>query len=211
MNYRFAVYDRTCDKVAATWTCRIQKSDIYLFSRSIGYALKFSLHTQTGQCHLKYSPTFLKKNKNLLQDEYVDKWTYKKVGAYVNPLTIVTPDVAVNRPFKPIASKKIELIPIAEDGKATFIGLFITAPTTEIINEPPVVHKMPGGEHFVLATKHSDMPTIEGPDKWPVNFYEGHASDSLEQMERLRMMVLAGEGESRQILDFVGRSSNQSE
>jgi len=204
MNYRFAAHDHTSDTIAATWTCRIQKSDIYLFSRSIGYALKFSLHTQTGQCHLKYSPAFHKKNENILRDAYVDKWKYKTEGAYENPLVIITPKAAVNRPYEPISSKKINLVPSALDEKATFVGLFITAPPTEIAGEPLVVHKLPSGEHFVLATKHLEMPKIRAPDKWPMNFFEGQSREALENIESLRMMVLAGEGESRQILDFVG-------
>lgn len=207
-SYRFATHDRTRDTIAATWNCRAQGCDIYLFSRSIGYALKFSLHTETGQCHLKYTPTFMDKNQNVLRDEYVDTWTYRNEGPYVNPLTVVTPPAAVNSPFVPLESKTIELIPSAVDGNATFVGLFVLAPQTEIKGDPLVIHKLPSGEHFVLATKQMEMPTIKAPDKWPVNFFEGHSSDSLEQSDRLRMMVLAGEGEARTIFDFVGKPSD---
>ena len=211
INYRFTVYDRIRNTTAATWNCGIRGSDVYLFSRAIGYALKFSFHTRTGQCHVKYDPKFLEKNENILRDRYVDKWTFRKVGSSVNPLTIVTPAKAVNKPLELTGSKKINLIPAAMDGKAVFIGLFILAPETKIIGEPLISHKLPDGDKFVLASAPAEMPAIRAPKKWPVNFFEGQSSDSLEDTEHLRMMLLAGDGASRTVFDFVGGSSKDSD
>lgn len=211
INYRFAVHDSVRNTIAATWNCGVRGSDIYLFSRAIGYALKFSLHTLTGQCHVKYSPIFYEKNKNVLDDNYVDKWTYKRTIPYVNPLTIVTPPAAVNNPRDSAATRKINLIPAATDGKAIFVGLFIVAPETQTKGESLFSHTLPDGDEFVLAAVPNYMPKIRAPEKWPVNFYEGHDKDDIKDIEHLRMMLLAGDGEYRQVFDFVGGPTKQSQ
>lgn len=204
--YRFTVYDPARDTSSGLWNCHVRGSDVYLFARSIGYAFKVSLHTQTGECHLKYTPTFMDKNVGVLSEEYIDKWTFEREGGWVTPLTVITPPAAVNRPYQPIERKPFQFIPASPDEKATFVGLTITALGTEIKGDPPVIHALPGGEKLVIASGYGEMPEINAPEKIPMKFYKGISPESVTTTEGLRMLLLTGDGKSRNIFEFVGGS-----
>ena len=133
MTYRFSVYDSVRNTLSATWKCHIRRADVYIFCRSIAYAMKVSLHTATGQRHLKYSPSFAEINAEVLTGPYIDKWTYIMNGGWVSPLRIITPPDAVNMTHDISSfSNRIFLIPKCTDNYASFVRLVITAPETRI-------------------------------------------------------------------------------
>jgi hypothetical protein len=88
---RFGITDGS-GKRAATWNCWTHigggKSDVYLACRSIGYALKVSLH-ETGDWHIAYSEKFFVENLEALADRpqgrFIDKWTRPREIGPINP------------------------------------------------------------------------------------------------------------------------------
>lgn len=203
--FRFTVYNAKTNTVSESWTCLIKNYDVYLFSRTIGYALKFSLHTKTRQCHLKYTPKFA--NEKEFPNPYIDKWIYPKEGIGI-PLTVIVPTEAVTQPYEEKSTKQIHLIPVSEAGRAIFIGLFLIPSEATVKGDSLFTFPLPGNISFAIAAASGVLPEINFPIDTRMKFYKGQSKETTS--DTLRMLALANGGNSRRIFEFVGTYNDNS-
>jgi hypothetical protein len=140
---RFGITDGS-GKRAATWKCWTPvgagKSDVYLTCRSIGYALKVSMH-ETGEWHIAYSEKFFAENPDALADRpqgrFIDKWARPNEIApgLTLALRIITPHSAVSIPIASL-KRTITWIPNSPPGQALEICTFFTSPYALVSSWP---------------------------------------------------------------------------
>lgn len=202
--YRFTVYDEEQNTISSTWNIHIRGSDVYIFARSLAYALKTSLHTATGQCHLKYTPDFAESNEGVVPDPYIDKWTYDKSQHKAFPFRIIIPYESVNRPYEPFPAKKqMDLIAAPSSGHSVFVCMAILGPNVEVKGEGRLLHILPNGGKLVVKELYDKTQDINLPKSMQVNLYKGQTPEDLENMQQMRMLLLAGEGGERAVHDLV--------
>jgi hypothetical protein len=201
---RFAVHDAGTGMVSPPWTVTIRGGDIYIFSRGLGHIVKGTIHSQTGQCHIKYDKVFAERNQQVLPRWIVDKWTYEKVGPWVEPFRIAVPVNTIDTLLSSLpANKKFQLIPVANDGRATIFRFAIVAPTTEIVRDPILMHTLPDGSIFCLDASYADLPNIQFPKQTPVRYFSGKSPDSIAPNDKLRGIVLGDYGGTRCLFDVA--------
>jgi hypothetical protein len=190
--------------VSPPWTVTIRGPDIYIFARGLGHTVKASIHSQTGQCHIKYDKAFAERNAAVLPDWTVDKWIYEKTGPWVEPFRIAVPvnTIDISRNSLP-TNKQFELIPVSEDGKATVFRFAIVAPTTEIVRDPILRHPLPDGSIFCLDSSYTDLPKIHFPTKTPARYFSGKAPSSIGPGDKLRGILLGNYGQTRCLFDVA--------
>ena len=124
--YRIAIYNPKTDMVSPTWTITLNGADIFIFCRALGHRIKGTIHSTTGQCHIKYDKSFAERNASVLPKWVVDRWFYEKIGAWVEPFRIVFPYDTLDAPRASLPKEKeIDLFPIDNDSDAAFVRFVI--------------------------------------------------------------------------------------
>jgi len=191
---RFGITDGS-GKRAATWKCwtpiGVGKSDVYLTCRSIGYALKVSLH-QTGEWHIAYSEKFFAENQDALADRpqgrFIDKWTRpSEIAPGVTlALRIITPHSAVSIPIASL-KRTITWIPIPPPSQAVEICTFFTSPHALVSSWPgrnSMQTKLVGsmlldnGEKIWVVYRIIECPDFKDMRGTP-RYFKGRSKDDL--------------------------------
>ena len=206
--FRFAVHNSETGLVSTVWSVTVQGEDVFIFCRALGHRVKGTIHSETGQCHLKYDKHFAEANKDVLPKWLVDKWFYEKIGPWVEPFRIVFPREVVDSPASKLPKgKKIELLPVEQDSDATFIRFVIVAPDTEIVREPELIHNFADGSRFCLAVTHGTMPNLHLPETTPVRLFSGVTPADIDESEKLRGIVLADDGDTKCLFNVQVRKN----
>jgi hypothetical protein len=191
---RFGITDGS-GKRAATWKCwtpiGVGKFDVYLTCRTIGYAIKVSMH-QTGEWHIAYSKEFFDENPEALggrpQGRFIGNWLCpSEVAAGLKPaIRIITPHSAVNTPIAS-TTKEISWIPAPPPDQAIEIDIFITLPNALVSSQlgkntmhikPFVSLLLDNGGKISVTYKTIDCPKF--PDiRGTPRYYKGKSRDDL--------------------------------
>lgn len=196
--YRLAIKNSANDTVSPLWTITLSGADVYIFCRALGHRVKGTIHSDTGQCHIKFDKEFAERNASVLSEWLIDQWFYDKVGSWIEPFRIVFPYSTIDIPRTVIPTRKnVNLFPIEEDCDAAFARFVVVAPTTEIVNEPQLLHLLPDGSRFCLSITHRKMPIVRVPNPAPVRFFSGVSPDDIDEGSKLRGVLLGNDGETR--------------
>ena len=133
---RFSVKN-DLNKRSSIWKCWTNigtgKKDVYITNRTIGKALKASLH-ETGLWHIAFDSSFLKKEvqqeSRLLHNRFVDKWSkpLEISDGCTLALRIIIPEDVVTTPINDKDPRSTIWIVAPPSGKAIEIVLLLTAP-----------------------------------------------------------------------------------
>lgn len=192
---RFGITDGS-GKRASTWKCwtpvGVGRSDVYLTCRSIGFALKVSLH-QTGEWHIAYSEEFFAENPDALADRpqgrFIDKWTRPSgiAPGVTLALRIITPYSAVSIPIASL-NRTIAWITVPPPSQAVEIDIFITSPHALVSSWPGknrMQTKMVGsmlldnGEKIWVVYRVIECPDFEDMCGTP-RYFKGRSKDDLK-------------------------------
>lgn len=165
---RFGIRDN--NHRAATWKLWTEtgkgQSEIYLACRSLGGALKASLH-QSGKWHIAYSQkTFEELVKGLAKhnDRFIEKWPRPTeiVEGVTLAFRIVTPFSATVSSIKDETHKEVIWIPNAPKPKATEIDILITRPVIIATDWP--------GKRSMGTSLIGSFPLENGDTVWAINW-----------------------------------------
>jgi len=213
---RFGVTDGS-GKRGATWNCftstGVGKSDIYLVCRSIGYALKASLH-ESGSWHIAYSTEFFAENLDAIGDRpqgrFINKWPRPKEIAPGLTLAfrIVTPYSAVSTPIASL-NKNIFWIPAPSEGQAVEIDIFIASPHALVSSWPgknSMNTKLVGsislesGYNIWIVYMVIALPSFKST-QGTARYFKGRSKEDLKGKELRAIAFKHEEDGSRTILD----------
>ena len=212
---RFGIIDGR-GRRASTWKCWTHtgtgKSDVYLTCRSLGGALKASLH-QSGKWHIAYSKEFFTDNPEAFADRptgrFIDKWRPNEIApGLILAFRIIAPYSAVNIPIASL-NNDVVWIRVPPIGGAIEIDIFITSPQTFVSSWPGknsmntnLVDSMllVSGETIWIVYRGIDCPVF-GNIKGTARYFKGRSKDDLAG-EGLRIIAFRHEQDgSRTILD----------
>lgn len=225
---RFRITDGAGNR-SATWKCwspiDVGKHDVYLACRTLGGALKASLH-QSEEWHIAYSNNFFEENvddpSHKEKGRFIEKWPrpIEIAPGVILAYRIVTPWSAVNTPYGETNFKRMHWIPKANKGKATEIDIFITKPLTLVTGWPGKrsmntklvdTMKLDSGETVWIVYWEIEMPTLPSVKTTP-KYYKGKSKEDLKG-ESMRMLVFGSEKDgSRALYDCaleVKENSNE--
>lgn len=213
---RFGIADRS-GRRASTWRCwthiGVGKCDVYLTCRSLGGALKASLH-QSGAWHIAYSETFLVENPDAFVDRprgrFIDEWPRPSEisPGVVLAFRIITPNSAINIPTASL-NENIAWIPAPSQDRAVEIDILITSPHA-LLSSWPGKNSMntklvdsillDSGYRIWVVYRVIDCPNFENIQGTP-RYFKGRSKDDLTG-EGLRIIAFMHEKDgSRVILD----------
>jgi len=214
---RFGIADGS-GRRASTWKCWIQttagklEEDVYLLCRSLGGALKASLH-QSGAWHIAYSEEFFADNVDAFADRpsgrFIDKWRPSEIApGVILAFRIITPFSAVNIPIASL-NDDIVWIPVSSPDGAIEIDIFITSPHVLVSNWPGKNSMNTNLVGSILLDSDSkvwvvyrviDCPNFKNIRGIP-RYFEGRSKDDLRG-KGLRIIAFKHEQDgSRTILD----------
>ena len=141
---RFGIHDGD-NKRASTWKLWTEtgggNSEVYLVNRSLGGAMKTSLH-QSGKWHIAYTrKVFEEKVKGVVpkfKDRFIEKWPRPPEIAPGITLAyrIVTSHAAVTSCKRVGKYNKVKWLPNASESKATEIDILITKANIPVVDWP---------------------------------------------------------------------------
>ncbi|MEQ8765160.1 MAG: hypothetical protein RL885_14600 [Planctomycetota bacterium] len=141
---RFAVRNKKAHR-AATWKLVTRtgrgKNDVYLLCRSLGGALKASLH-ESGRWHVGFLRGFVDENFEdghpKHNDPYIEKWPQPSATEPGVTLAyrVLVPSSGVRIPITDDLPASIGWIPAAPKGKATEILIILTRKGTKVTDWP---------------------------------------------------------------------------
>lgn len=214
---RFGIADGS-GRRASTWKCWTQttagkpEEDVYLLCRSLGGALKASLH-QSGEWHIAYSREFFADNPDAFADRpsgrFIDKWRPSEIApGVILAFRIITPFSAVNTPIGSM-KKYVVWIPAPPPDSAIEIDIFIMSAHTLVSSWPgknsmntKLIDSMllDSGETIWVVYRVIDCPNF-GNLKGTARYFKGRSKDDLRGKE-LRIIAFKREQDgSRTILD----------
>ena len=136
----------------------MKKSDVYVASRALGFALKTSLH-ESGIWHTAFNTTFVasevESGHRLHENRFVEKWP---APAEIAPgllrcFQLLIPTAAVTLPTSSEHSSAIDWIPAAPPGMATEISVMLLHAGVRCSRWPGAARGFEPIGSFVLASK----------------------------------------------------------
>ncbi|MGA2240318.1 MAG: hypothetical protein ABSH06_27130 [Thermodesulfobacteriota bacterium] len=213
---RFGIHD-SAGRRAATWKLWTEsagrKSEVYLSCRSLGGALKASLH-ESGKWHIAYSQRAFEKDVkgaiSKFRDRYIEKWPRPSELAPGITLAfrIVTPWSAVTNLTEGSSIKGVIWLPNAPEQKATEIDILLTKPTTPVTGWPgkrsmgtSLIGSIPleNGETVWAVHWVVNMPDFTSLGKGTGRFYKGRSEKDLKS-EGLRVLVFGTEPDGSRVM-----------
>jgi hypothetical protein len=216
---RFGIND-SAGNCSATWKCwsptGVGKHDVYLVCRELGHVLHASLH-QPGQWHITYEKQFFEENivdpKIIEQGRFIEEWPRpSEISPGVTlAFRIVTPWVAVDRPYDETSINRINWIPNVSKGKATEIDIIITNPATFVSDWPrkrsanalPLDSmKLDSGEIVWIVYLEVRMPAIMPAiprEKTHPSYYKGKNKEDLQD-ENMHMLVFGDHEDGSKVI-----------
>jgi len=213
---RFGIHDGAGHR-AATWKLWTEaaggKSEIYLTCRSLGGALKASLH-ESGEWHITYSQrTFEEQVKDAIpkfKNRFIEKWPRPSEFApgMTMAFRIVTPWSALTDVVERSRAKGVIWLPNAPEQKATEIDILLTKPTTQFDGWPgkqsmgtSLIGAFPlaNGETVWAVYWVVDMPDFRSLGEGRGQFYKGCSKKDLEK-KGLRALVFDTEPDGSRVI-----------
>lgn len=223
---RFSVRDEDGHR-AATWklltTTGGGKHDVYLACRSLGGALKTSLH-ESGSWHVGFVRGFAKENLAADdpkgEDPYLDLWPRPaEIGRGVTlAYRIVVPTSGVTVPIDEALPASIIWISAAPSGKAVEIAVLFTSPNAVISGWPSRDSMGTGlvgslaldnGEAVWVVHRVIDFPTGDLPSAGRMSWFKGKGVDDLSGGDIRAILFCDAEDGSRFIVDCAVRAGAQ--
>lgn len=206
---------------AATWKLLTLigggKSDVYLTCRSLGGALKTSLH-QSGSWHVGFVRSYLEKNleheHRLRQNPYLDRWprpTEISPGLTL-AYRIIVPIAGINVPIGADVPESLVWIPAAPQNKAVEIAILFASPHTVIGGWPgrkamgtDLVGKLDfeSGETVWIVSHVVDVPSINLAPGSAITWFRGRSAQDFAN--GFARVILFGDepGGSRYMVDMA--------
>lgn len=199
---RFAISDGSGLR-AATWRLWTpsRKADIYLTCRTLGGALKASMH-ESGSWHLAYTQETFEQRVDgtspTQTDRFIERWLRPAPirGGITLAYRIITPYSAVTSPIRQ-TDRKIIWIPNCRAPFATEIDIFIISSESPVtgwpgknqMNTQPIgAYNIPTGESVWAVYRMVDMPDLSKLGTHSGRFYKGRGRDDLKS-DSLRVLA----------------------
>ncbi len=211
---RFAI--RRGELRAATWKLWTEtgggQSDVYLACRSLGGALKVSLH-ESGSWHYAFSQKTFEDRVDgalpTLSNRFVEKWPRPPdlQPGITLAFRIVTPWSAVTTPIGTSGVTDIIWLPNAPENRAKEIDIFLTVPSTLVTGWP--------GKRSMNTSLIGSVLLENGETVWAVHwtthmpdfsqtmkgtrFFKGTSRKDLES-DGLRMLAFGNEADGSRVI-----------
>lgn len=206
---------------ASTWKVWSEKGtkgpEVYLANRSIGGALKASMHG-SGNWHIAYSPRFFEQNvldaTQTTQDRFIDKWSPRQFApGIILAFRIVTPWASTSIPIDPSQTKNVKWVPNAQEGRATEMYIAFTEQSVLISGWPGCRAmgtslvgsiSLHNGSTVWVVYREVDMPDFSRfSKKVEPQFFKNRSRNDLRG-ERLRALLMQEEPDgSRTFFDCI--------
>ena len=213
---RFGITDGK-GRGAATWKLWTEtgggKSEVYLACRTLGGALKVSMH-ESGSWHIAYSQSYFKENVEGAipnkQDRFIKKWS-KPVN--ISPgitlaFRIMTPWSAVTSYINRSNAKKVRWLNNAPKPMATEIDILFTEASVPVTGWPgkrsmntSLIGQIPleNGNTVWVVYRVVEMPDLSHVSNKTGNFYKGRSREDIKS-EGLKALVIGTENDGSVVL-----------
>lgn len=217
---RFGISDGA-GRCASTWKLWTEtsggKCDVYLASRSLGGALKVSLH-ETGSWHVAYSRRWLTENVADVDpkpaDRFIEKWPRPPEIApgFTLALRIVTPWSAVTGTIDASHDADVTWLTNAPEGSATEVAILLSKTPARAAGWPgmrsmgtKLIGSIPleNGETIWAVYRMVAMPDLTNAIRGRPRFFKGRSEKDL-QRGGLRVLILGKEPDESRVLYDCG-------
>lgn len=223
---RFSVRDEDGNR-AATWklftTMGRGKQDVYLVCRSLGSALKASLH-ESGSWHIGFDRGYVEENLAAddlkREDPCLDRWPRP---TEINPgvtlaYRIVVPTSGVTMPIDEMLPESIIWIPAAPTGKAVELDVLFTKPDAVISSWPGCgsmgtelvgSFTLDNGETVWVVHHVVDIPGFILPSTGKMTWFKGKGAEDLSGGSVRAILFYDAVGGSRFMVDCAVHGGEQ--
>jgi hypothetical protein len=186
---RFSVFDQSGNRAAAwkVWaSAGAGKSDVYVACRSLGGAIKTSLH-ESGSWHVGFIREYVEANlpegDQKRGDPYLERWPRPPEIApgVVRAYCIVTPTSAVTVPIDDSLPEDTVSIPAAPEGRAIEVSVLLTGPDAHVSGWPSLTSmgtdlvgelRLDNGETVWVVWREADVPDLGAPRTGKMTFFK---------------------------------------
>ena len=188
------------------------KSDVYLFCRSLGGALKASLH-ESGSWHLGFLRDFAEESFDVdhprRKDPYIEIWPRPSAiaGGLVLAYRILVPSSGVSVPITGEEPSSIIWLPAAPNGKATEVLIILASKAAKITSWPGATSMgtqlagrmgLDNGDTAWVVHHVVDVPEVQLPTG-STSWFQGKSKDDLAGAS-LRAVVFGSSADGSRIM-----------